>query len=165
MIPFLILLVLEGIPLLHMEFAIGQRIRKGNLKLWATIHPYLVGIGKQHFPLAAPWSKSRAKMLRFLSSPIPHPSTKLYGNLSSRFLCNPANSHKYTDRKTNRPMEMKTITKHLNPSFAGIASMLVSLTVSLYYNTILGWIMWYFFNSFQEPLPWSQCPLNANATG
>ncbi|XP_034467704.1 sodium-dependent neutral amino acid transporter B(0)AT1-like [Hippoglossus hippoglossus] len=91
MIPFLILLVLEGIPLLHMEFAIGQRIRKGNLQLWATIHPYLVGIG--------------------------------------------------------------------------IASMLVSLTVSLYYNTILAWIMWYFFNSFQEPLPWSQCPLNANLTG
>lgn len=43
--------------------------------------------------------------------------------------------------------------------------MLVSLTVSLYYNTIIAWILWYFFNSFQEPLPWSQCPLNANLTG
>ena len=37
--------------------------------------------------------------------------------------------------------------------------------VGLYYNTIIAWVMWYFFNSFQEPLPWSQCPLNANQTG
>lgn len=43
--------------------------------------------------------------------------------------------------------------------------MCVSLTISLYYNTIMAWILWYFFNSFQEPLPWSQCPMNANLTG
>uniref|UniRef100_A0A672LQM5 Sodium-dependent neutral amino acid transporter B(0)AT1-like n=1 Tax=Sinocyclocheilus grahami TaxID=75366 RepID=A0A672LQM5_SINGR len=46
-----------------------------------------------------------------------------------------------------------------------IASMCVSFLVSLYYNTIIAWVMWYFFNSFQEPLPWSQCPINANRTG
>ena len=34
----------------------------------------------------------------------------------------------------------------------------------MYYNTIMAWIMWYLFNSFQDPLPWSQCPLNANGT-
>lgn len=90
MIPFLILLVLEGIPLLHLEFAIGQRLRKGSLGVWKTVHPYLMGVG--------------------------------------------------------------------------IASMLVSFMISLYYNTIIAWVMWYFFNSFQEPLPWSQCPLNANKT-
>uniref|UniRef100_A0A671UEK5 Transporter n=1 Tax=Sparus aurata TaxID=8175 RepID=A0A671UEK5_SPAAU len=91
MIPFLILLVLEGIPLLHLEFAIGQRLRRGSLGVWATIHPYLTGIG--------------------------------------------------------------------------VASMCVSLTISLYYNTIIAWILWYLFNSFQETLPWSQCPMNANLTG
>ncbi|KAJ4931568.1 hypothetical protein JOQ06_025863 [Pogonophryne albipinna] len=91
MIPFLILLVLEGIPLLHLEFAIGQRIRRGGLGVWSAIHPYLTGIG--------------------------------------------------------------------------IASMCVSLMISLYYNTIIAWILWYFFNSFQDPLPWSQCPMNANSTG
>lgn len=47
----------------------------------------------------------------------------------------------------------------------GIASMFVSFMVGLYYNTIIAWVMWYFFNSFQEPLPWSQCPLNENRTG
>uniref|UniRef100_A0A8C5DAZ5 Transporter n=1 Tax=Gouania willdenowi TaxID=441366 RepID=A0A8C5DAZ5_GOUWI len=91
MIPFLILLILEGVPLLHLEFAIGQRLRRGSLGVWSTIHPYLAGIG--------------------------------------------------------------------------IASMCVSLTISLYYNTIIAWIMWYLFNSFQATLPWSQCPLNANLTG
>lgn len=47
---------------------------------------------------------------------------------------------------------------------AGIASMFVSFLVGMYYNTIMAWIMWYLFNSFQDPLPWSQCPLNANRT-
>lgn len=48
---------------------------------------------------------------------------------------------------------------------SGIASMLVSFLVGMYYNTIMAWILWYLFNSFQDPLPWSQCPLNANKTG
>jgi len=91
MIPFLILLVLEGIPLLHLEFAIGQRLRKGAVGVWRSINPYLAGIG--------------------------------------------------------------------------IASMLVSFLVGVYYNTIMAWIIWYLFNSFQDPLPWSQCPLNDNKTG
>lgn len=45
MIPFLILLVLEGIPLLHLEFAIGQRLRKGSVGVWRSINPCLTGIG------------------------------------------------------------------------------------------------------------------------
>ena len=48
---------------------------------------------------------------------------------------------------------------------AGISSMLVSFLVCLFYNTIVAWVLWYFFNSFQEPLPWSQCPLNHNLSG
>uniref|UniRef100_A0A3P8YGV7 Transporter n=1 Tax=Esox lucius TaxID=8010 RepID=A0A3P8YGV7_ESOLU len=90
MIPFLILLVLEGTPLLFLEFAIGQRLRSGSVGVWRSINPYLTGVG--------------------------------------------------------------------------IASMLVSFLVGLYYNTIMAWIMWYLFNSFQDPLPWSYCPVNHNRT-
>uniref|UniRef100_A0A8C2WU77 Transporter n=1 Tax=Cyclopterus lumpus TaxID=8103 RepID=A0A8C2WU77_CYCLU len=91
LIPYLILLVLEGMPLLLLEFAIGQRLRKGSVGVWRAINPYLTGVG--------------------------------------------------------------------------IASMLVSLLVGLYYNTLIAWILWYLFNSFQDPLPWTQCPLNDNGTG
>ncbi|XP_045914154.1 sodium-dependent neutral amino acid transporter B(0)AT1-like [Micropterus dolomieu] len=91
LIPYLILLVLEGMPLLLLEFAIGQRLRKGSVGVWRAISPYLTGVG--------------------------------------------------------------------------IASMLVSFLVGLYYNTLIAWIMWYLFNSFQDPLPWTQCPLNDNGTG
>uniref|UniRef100_A0A3P8VPR3 Transporter n=1 Tax=Cynoglossus semilaevis TaxID=244447 RepID=A0A3P8VPR3_CYNSE len=90
LIPYFILLVLEGMPLLLLEFAIGQRLRKGSVGVWRSISPYLNGIG--------------------------------------------------------------------------IASMLVSFMIGLYYNTLIAWIMWYFFNSFQSPLPWAQCPLNDNGT-
>ncbi|XP_034559957.1 sodium-dependent neutral amino acid transporter B(0)AT1-like [Notolabrus celidotus] len=91
LIPYLILLVLEGMPLLLMEFAIGQRLRKGSVGVWRAINPHLAGIG--------------------------------------------------------------------------VGSMLVSFLVGLYYNTLIAWIMWYLFNSFQSPLPWAQCPLNDNRTG
>ncbi|KAM3596180.1 uncharacterized protein V6R79_009944 [Siganus canaliculatus] len=90
LIPYLILVVLEGIPLLLLEFAIGQRLRRGSIGVWTAIHPSLTGVG--------------------------------------------------------------------------IASMLVSLLIGLYYNTLIAWIMWYLFNSFQDPLPWSHCPLNDNGT-
>lgn len=43
---FLVLVILEGAPLLLMEFAIGQRLRMGNVKVWSAIHPYLGGIGE-----------------------------------------------------------------------------------------------------------------------
>lgn len=47
MIPYLILLVVEGMPLMLLEFAIGQRLRTGSVGVWRTINPYLTGIGMQ----------------------------------------------------------------------------------------------------------------------
>ncbi|XP_072366050.1 sodium-dependent neutral amino acid transporter B(0)AT3-like [Scyliorhinus torazame] len=91
LIPYLIALVFEGIPLLHLELAIGQRLRRGSFGVWNSISPYLGGVG--------------------------------------------------------------------------IASMLTSFLMMLYYNTILAWVLWYFFHSFEEPLPWKNCPLNNNKTG
>ncbi|XP_069766171.1 sodium-dependent neutral amino acid transporter B(0)AT3-like isoform X2 [Narcine bancroftii] len=46
----------------------------------------------------------------------------------------------------------------------GIAAMLTSFQQGLFYNTILAWTLWYFFHSFEEPLPWKNCPLNNNQT-
>lgn len=46
----------------------------------------------------------------------------------------------------------------------GIGSMIVSATVGFYYNMIIAWCLWYLFNSFQYPLPYSYCPLNENKT-
>ncbi|CAL1584455.1 unnamed protein product [Knipowitschia caucasica] len=91
LIPYLIALVFEGLPLLYLELAIGQRLRLGSTGVWNSISPLLGGVG--------------------------------------------------------------------------IASMIVSFLVGLFYNTILAWVLWYFFHSFQNPLPWSTCPLNVNRTG
>lgn len=75
LIPFMIMLVLEGIPLFLIELGMGQRMRLGALGVWNTIHPWLGGIG--------------------------------------------------------------------------ISSCIVTLFVSLYYNVIITWCFYYFFNSFQ----------------
>ncbi|XP_029022658.1 inactive sodium-dependent neutral amino acid transporter B(0)AT3 [Betta splendens] len=90
LIPYLIALVFEGLPLLYLELAIGQRLRMGSIGVWNAISPLLGGVG--------------------------------------------------------------------------IASMIVSFLVGIFYNTILAWVLWYFFHSFQNPLPWSYCPLNESLT-
>uniref|UniRef100_A0A3Q1HPU1 Transporter n=1 Tax=Anabas testudineus TaxID=64144 RepID=A0A3Q1HPU1_ANATE len=68
LIPYLILLVLEGMPLLLLEFAIGQRLRKGSVGVWRTISPYLTGIGNLDYVVS----------LQFLSRPCQQSSTVDY---------------------------------------------------------------------------------------
>ncbi|XP_028746286.1 LOW QUALITY PROTEIN: sodium- and chloride-dependent transporter XTRP3 [Peromyscus leucopus] len=91
LVPYVIMLVVEGMPLLYLELAVGQHMRQGSIGAWRTISPYLSGVG--------------------------------------------------------------------------IASLVVSFLISVYYNVINTWAIWYLFHSFQDPLPWSVCPLNGNRTG
>lgn len=91
LIPYVIMLIFEGVPLFLMELSIGQRLRRGPIGAWTAFHPFLVGIG--------------------------------------------------------------------------VASMVVSFSVGLYYNTIVAWCFWYICNSFTDPLPYATCPLNLNKTG
>uniref|UniRef100_A0A8C1N9R6 Transporter n=1 Tax=Cyprinus carpio TaxID=7962 RepID=A0A8C1N9R6_CYPCA len=90
LVPYLILLVVIGIPLFFLELAVGQRIRRGSIGVWNYISPRLGGIG--------------------------------------------------------------------------FASCLVCFFVALYYNVIIGWSLFYFSQSFQQPLPWHECPLVKNKT-
>lgn len=46
----------------------------------------------------------------------------------------------------------------------GIASVIVSFLVGLYYNMIIAWCFYYLFASWQNPLPYSSCPEDTNAT-
>ncbi|CAL9706324.1 unnamed protein product [Knipowitschia caucasica] len=91
LIPYFIMLFLEGVPLFYLELAIGQKMRLGSIGAWTAISPYLGGLG--------------------------------------------------------------------------LASVVTSLYLCLYYNIINGWSFWYLFHSFQSVLPWSTCPISANRTG
>ncbi|XP_010140377.1 PREDICTED: sodium-dependent neutral amino acid transporter SLC6A17 [Buceros rhinoceros silvestris] len=90
LVPYLVLLVIIGLPLFFLELAVGQRIRRGSIGVWNYICPRLGGIG--------------------------------------------------------------------------YASCLVCFFVGLYYNVIIGWSIFYFFKSFQYPLPWSECPIVRNGS-
>ncbi|CAK6955535.1 sodium-dependent neutral amino acid transporter SLC6A17-like [Scomber scombrus] len=46
----------------------------------------------------------------------------------------------------------------------GASSLMVCGFVGLYYNVIIGWSIFYFVQSFQFPLPWSECPIRRNGT-
>lgn len=39
----------------------------------------------------------------------------------------------------------------------GLSGVVLSVLIRVYYNVLIGWIILYFFRSFQEPLPWSTC--------
>lgn len=56
--------------------------------------------------------------------------------------------------------------KYISPRLSGIgySSCVVCFFVALYYNVILAWSLFYLGNSFQQPLPWEQCPQEGNVT-
>ncbi|KAM9513143.1 sodium- and chloride-dependent transporter XTRP3 isoform 1-T2 [Salvelinus alpinus] len=91
LIPYMLMLVLLGVPLFYMELAIGQKMRLGSIGAWRAISPYLGGVG--------------------------------------------------------------------------LASVVTSMYLCLYYNVINAWSFWYLFHSFQSVLPWAECPVNSNLTG
>jgi len=45
LIPYFIMMVIEGIPLFYIEFAVGQRFRRSAMGCWKKIHPALYGVG------------------------------------------------------------------------------------------------------------------------
>uniref|UniRef100_H2YE62 Transporter n=1 Tax=Ciona savignyi TaxID=51511 RepID=H2YE62_CIOSA len=45
LIPYILMLVFEGVPLFLLELAVGQRLRQGSIGAWTKFHPYLGGIG------------------------------------------------------------------------------------------------------------------------
>nr|XP_034981990.1 sodium-dependent neutral amino acid transporter B(0)AT3-like [Zootoca vivipara] len=53
---------------------------------------------------------------------------------------------------------------HISPYLGGMGytSVIVCFLVILYYNMLMAWILWYFINSFRNPLPWSSCPTDTS---
>ncbi|PBC31586.1 Sodium-dependent neutral amino acid transporter B(0)AT3 [Apis cerana cerana] len=45
LIPYFVMLAIEGIPIFYLELAIGQRLRKGAIGVWNQVSPYMGGIG------------------------------------------------------------------------------------------------------------------------
>ncbi|KAF7692145.1 sodium- and chloride-dependent transporter XTRP3-like [Silurus meridionalis] len=45
LIPYILMLFLEGIPLFYLELAVGQKMRLGSIGAFTSISPYLGGVG------------------------------------------------------------------------------------------------------------------------
>ncbi|XP_035779621.1 sodium-dependent neutral amino acid transporter B(0)AT3-like isoform X1 [Anopheles albimanus] len=45
LVPYFIMLLLQGLPIFYLELAIGQRLRKGAIGVWHEVSAYLGGIG------------------------------------------------------------------------------------------------------------------------
>ncbi|EDO49707.1 predicted protein, partial [Nematostella vectensis] len=82
LVPYIIFMLIEGLPLFFLELSIGQRMRKSAINCWRDIHPCLFGIG--------------------------------------------------------------------------VACLMVSLMLCLYYIVIIAWCCYFFFISFTSDLPWKK---------
>ncbi|KAJ8415274.1 hypothetical protein AAFF_G00422540 [Aldrovandia affinis] len=98
LVPYFIMLFLCGIPLLFLEFSIGQYTRLGPVHALAKICPLL-----------------KVSPLR--------------------------------QRKSTRSKLMGV----------GLATIVISYVLSTYYNVLMTWALYYFFNSFGNTLPWQSC--------
>ncbi|XP_055389681.1 sodium-dependent neutral amino acid transporter B(0)AT3 [Condylostylus longicornis] len=45
LVPYFIMLCIQGIPIFYLELAVGQRLRKGAIGVWNQVSPFLGGIG------------------------------------------------------------------------------------------------------------------------
>lgn len=45
LVPYWLMLFIQGLPIFYLELAIGQRLRKGAIGVWNEVSPYLGGIG------------------------------------------------------------------------------------------------------------------------
>ena len=66
LVPYLVMLVVEGMPLLYLELAVGQRMRQGSIGAWRSISPYLSGVGT--WALSSPTRTPRPGRTRCIPS-------------------------------------------------------------------------------------------------
>lgn len=55
LVPYLVLLIIIGIPLFFLELAVGQRIRRGSIGVWHYVCPRLGGIGFSSCIVSQSW--------------------------------------------------------------------------------------------------------------
>ena len=58
LIPYLIMLIFEGVPLLYVELTVGQMLRKGSMGSWIKISPYMQGTAAFHHIPASYWHET-----------------------------------------------------------------------------------------------------------
>lgn len=99
----------------------------------------------------------------------------IIGACPSLCLCNPGD--KQTNKQTNmgensinyvgQCHELQNLSLRLfffHASDVYLSRLQVCFFVALYYNVIISWSLFYFSQSFQQPLPWHECPLVKNKT-
>lgn len=62
------MLIAEGMPLLYLELAVGQRMRRGSIGAWKIISPYLCGVGMFSSLVLSVWGSQVIFDWRALSS-------------------------------------------------------------------------------------------------
>lgn len=58
LVPYLVLLIIIGIPLFFLELAVGQRIRRGSIGVWHYVCPRLGGIGFSSCIVSRGWPQA-----------------------------------------------------------------------------------------------------------
>nr|CAD7457651.1 unnamed protein product [Timema tahoe] len=139
LVPYFIILVICGVPMLYMELAVGQYTRRGPIGALGQICPLFKGtVPARDLVISnAEWTVILEK------PPSAHPTEirtldlPVIGSLV--YCASSAFNHAATEEG------------------AGLASVVISFLMSTYYNVIIAYTLYYFFTAFKSDAPWSQC--------
>ena len=137
------MLILVGFPIFYLEVSFGQFSSLGIIQVWKA-SPIAKGL---HFPYVYPFAGNKVVVCILCNCGI-HSILPIIG-FCSRF---PFITHYHVPQ---------CISYKLLYSFTGIGFAMTSITfiLSMYYNIIVAYAIYYFFSSMTDVLPWTTCGL------
>ncbi|KAK1792287.1 hypothetical protein P4O66_012243, partial [Electrophorus voltai] len=179
------MLFLCGIPLLLMEYAIGQYTRLGPVHGLAQICPLLKDVLEEYlFGLRAIWIMSGVSSVIKGHAHAPHQGSSHWATASPHSRVGFINLGHAPDGLTAMPLLTISVTKAEGSyptldsnqrskrypflkllAWVGLATVVISFMLATYYNVLMTWALYYLFHSFGSPFPWQSCNNTWNAVG
>ncbi|PIO06880.1 hypothetical protein AB205_0059930 [Aquarana catesbeiana] len=170
LIPYVIMLALAGLPLLFLECSLGQFASLGPIEIW-RITPFFQDRRRLHgdlrhvrpflCPPAFFWETHRSQKtagtsrnaqrdLRMCSREPGCEAARLHFLILLPKMVVPPPESRGTD-------QLRARTSRAPWTGVGFTMVIISTLVSIYYNVIFAYSLFYLFSSFRSYLPWNDC--------
>lgn len=163
------MLALAGLPIFFLEVSLGQFASQGPVSVWKAI-PALQGeCGSS--PASRPRLPTQGGGSALLCPPHPLPPLPLIISASVGVLadCLPFPGRQSTPLSVHPPAWSLCVgvrharavgrrqRRHFPFAGCGIAMLIISVLIAIYYNVIICYTLFYLFASFVSVLPWGSC--------
>ena len=149
LIPYFVMLAINGIPLFYMELAIGQYLSLGTVGAWTALCPMARGEPFGYTAVNIFFYKTRNNSDNFF--------TELFNMLKIQKCSSFQLTAKIKLKDNKLDIKLRPFCLGFVPTGIGFGMIMVSFLVSIYYNMIIAWCLLYMFQSFRKDVPWRTC--------